>query len=159
MAKGERLTHVGLDERQKEFILIRSTLVHLQDYVQNTIRIQVETSCREKKMKQEIGNKQTKKTKTNQKIVSNTDYQKCRRYCWIWYQWELFLFYYFYGMNAKKQLVTSRKSAFLNFLTIVLFFSYVCQTRWNNSSLFICMHLFMFYNGFNLSQATQQWWQ
>ena len=49
VAKSEWLTHVGLDERQEELILVRSTLVHLQDDVQNTIRVQVETSCRQKK--------------------------------------------------------------------------------------------------------------
>lgn len=49
MAEGEWLTHVGLDERQKELILIRSTLVHLQDDVQYPVRIQVKTSCGQKK--------------------------------------------------------------------------------------------------------------
>lgn len=49
VAEGEWLTHVGLDERQKELILIRSTLVHLQDDVQYPVRIQVETSCGQKK--------------------------------------------------------------------------------------------------------------
>lgn len=39
VTQGERFTHVGLDEGQEEFILVRSTLVHLQDYVQNTIRV------------------------------------------------------------------------------------------------------------------------
>lgn len=49
VAKGEWLTHVGLDERQEKLILVRSALIHLQDYVQNTVRIQVETSCRQEK--------------------------------------------------------------------------------------------------------------
>lgn len=44
VAEGERLTHVRLDERQEEVILVRSTLIHLQDDVQNPVRIQVETS-------------------------------------------------------------------------------------------------------------------
>lgn len=49
VAEGERFTHVGLDERQKELILVRPTLIDLQDDVQNPVWIQVETSCGRKK--------------------------------------------------------------------------------------------------------------
>lgn len=52
VAEGEWLTHVRLDERQKEVILIRSTLIHLQDDVQNPVWIQVETSCVHKKQEE-----------------------------------------------------------------------------------------------------------
>lgn len=45
VAEGERLTHVRLDEREEELILVRSTLIHLQDDVQNPVWIQVETAC------------------------------------------------------------------------------------------------------------------
>lgn len=45
VAEGEWLAHVRLDEREKELVLVRSTLIHLQDDVQNPVWIQVETSC------------------------------------------------------------------------------------------------------------------
>lgn len=48
MAKCERFTHVGLNQRQEELVLVSSALVHLQDYVQHAIWVQVETSCRQK---------------------------------------------------------------------------------------------------------------
>lgn len=48
VAEGEWLTHVGLDERQEEVILVRPTLINLQDDVQNPVWIQVETSCGQK---------------------------------------------------------------------------------------------------------------
>lgn len=48
VAKRERFTHVGLNQRQEELVLISSALVHLQDYVQHTVWVQVETSCRQK---------------------------------------------------------------------------------------------------------------
>lgn len=44
VAEGEWLTHVRLDEREEELILVRPTLIHLQDDVQNPVWIQVETS-------------------------------------------------------------------------------------------------------------------
>lgn len=39
VAEGERLTHVGLDERQKELILVWTILVYLQNYVQHAIGV------------------------------------------------------------------------------------------------------------------------
>lgn len=47
VAKRERLTHVRFNQRQKEFVLIRPALVHLQDYVQHTVWVQVETSWKQ----------------------------------------------------------------------------------------------------------------
>lgn len=52
VAEGERLTHVRLDEREEEVILVGSTLIHLQDDVQNPVRIQVETSCAHRKQEE-----------------------------------------------------------------------------------------------------------
>lgn len=46
VAEGEGFTHVGLDEGQEELVLVRATLVHLQDDVQNAVGVQVEASCR-----------------------------------------------------------------------------------------------------------------
>lgn len=43
MAKCERFAHVGFNQRQKELVLIRSALINLQDYVQHTVWVQVET--------------------------------------------------------------------------------------------------------------------
>lgn len=48
VAKRERFAHVGLNQRQEKFVLISSALVHLQDYVQHAVWVQVETSCRQK---------------------------------------------------------------------------------------------------------------
>lgn len=52
MAKRERLTHVGLNQRQEELVLVSSALVHLQDYVQHAIWVQVETSLQAERGKQ-----------------------------------------------------------------------------------------------------------
>lgn len=51
VAEGEWLTHVRLDEGEEELILVRPTLIHLQDDVQDPVWIQVKTSCAH--MKQE----------------------------------------------------------------------------------------------------------
>lgn len=59
VAEGEWLTHVGFDERQKELILVRSTLIHLQDDIQNPVWIQVKTSYRQKSKRNEQPGKQT----------------------------------------------------------------------------------------------------
>lgn len=48
VAKCERFTHVGLNQREEELVLISSALIHLQDYVQHAVWVQVETSCRQK---------------------------------------------------------------------------------------------------------------
>lgn len=47
VAEGERLAHVRLDERREELVLVGAILIHLQDYVQNAIGVQVEASCRQ----------------------------------------------------------------------------------------------------------------
>lgn len=44
VAEGLVLAHVGLDKRDEELIVIRATLVHLQDDVQHTVWVQIETS-------------------------------------------------------------------------------------------------------------------
>lgn len=67
VAKCERFTHVRLDERQEELILVRSTLINLQDYVQNTIWVQVKTSFTKKKSRQ-----LSQKGFYEQKIRANT---------------------------------------------------------------------------------------
>lgn len=56
MAEGDWLTHVGLDEGQKELILFRPALIHLQDDVQNPIRVQIEAAYGENKEMEEEDN-------------------------------------------------------------------------------------------------------
>lgn len=68
MAEGERLTHVGFDESQEELVLITSTLVNLQDYVQHTIGIEVETSCQERT----VGKMKKKKKNITAEQMTNT---------------------------------------------------------------------------------------
>lgn len=43
------LTHVWFNQRDKELVLVRTALVHFQNDVQDAVRVQVETSCSEKK--------------------------------------------------------------------------------------------------------------
>lgn len=57
VAQGLLLTHVRLDQRDEELVLVRTALVHFQNDVQHAIRVQVETSCTgEKKIKYNMGN-------------------------------------------------------------------------------------------------------
>lgn len=48
VAQGLVLTHVRLDQRDEELVLVRTALVHFQNDVQHAVRVQVETSCGEK---------------------------------------------------------------------------------------------------------------
>lgn len=45
VAQGLVLTHVWLDQRDEELVLVWTALVHFQNYVQHTVWVQVETSC------------------------------------------------------------------------------------------------------------------
>lgn len=44
VAQGLMLAHVGLDERNEKLILVRATFIHLQNDVQHTVWVQIETS-------------------------------------------------------------------------------------------------------------------
>lgn len=48
VAQGLVLTHVRLDQRDEELVLVWTALVHFQNDVQHTVRVQVETSCIDK---------------------------------------------------------------------------------------------------------------
>lgn len=43
------LTHVRLDQRDEELVLVRTALVHFQNDVQHAVWVQVETSCADKR--------------------------------------------------------------------------------------------------------------
>lgn len=75
MAEGERLTHVGFDESQEELVLITSTLVNLQDYVQHTIGIEVETSCQERTVGKMKKKKKKHYCRTDDEHVVNEAFQ------------------------------------------------------------------------------------
>lgn len=89
VAKRERFTHVGLNQRQEELVLISSALVHLQDYVQHAVWVQVETSCRQKEQANRsrwIKTIFTASAHTRTELLWYQQQQESFHWCWIYFQ-------------------------------------------------------------------------